>query len=61
VYVRGTDDVSVRMVCLAQLNFTSKAVFLENSFMSNFLEEAGLYLEKVFGKIASQTIYYIHS
>ena len=26
--------------CLAQLNFTSKAVFLENSFMSDFLGES---------------------
>ena len=29
--------------CLAQLNFTSKAVFLENSFMSDFLDEAKLF------------------
>ena len=40
---------------MAQLNFTSKAVFLENSFMSDFLDEAELCLEKIFSKIASQT------
>jgi len=32
--------------CLAQFNFTSKAVFLENSFMSNFLNEAELFFKK---------------
>jgi len=39
---------------LAQL-FTSKAVFLENSFMSDFLDEVELFWKKVFGKIASPT------
>jgi len=41
--------------CLAQLNFTSKAIFLENSFMSDFLDEAELFWKKMFGKIASPT------
>jgi len=45
--------------CLGQLNFTTKAVFLENSFMSDFLDEAELCLLKVFGKIASPTTSYI--
>jgi hypothetical protein len=40
---------------LAQLSFTSKAVFLENSFMSNFLGEAELFWKKLFGKTASPT------
>jgi len=36
--------------CLAQLNFTSKAVFLENSFMSDFLDEAELFWKKCLTK-----------
>jgi hypothetical protein len=36
--------------CLAQLNFISKAVFLENSFMSDFLDEAKLFWKKCLAK-----------
>jgi len=32
--------------CLAQLNFTSETVLLENSFMSNFAGEAELFWKK---------------
>ena len=41
-YHVGTNTGLIR-VCLAQFNFTSKTVFLENSFMSNFLDEAELF------------------
>jgi len=37
-------------VCLAQLNFTSEAVFLENSFMSDFLDKAELFWKKCLAK-----------
>jgi len=43
---------------LAQLNFTSKAVFLENSFMSNFLNEAKLFWKKCL--VNSLTNYFLH-
>jgi len=46
-------------VCLAQLNFTSKAVFLENSFMSDFLDEAELFWKSVWQN--SFTNYFMHS
>jgi len=36
-------------VCLAQLNF-SKTVFLENSFMSDFLDETELFWKKCLAK-----------
>jgi len=35
---------------LAQLNFIGKAVFLENSFMSDFLDEAELFWKKYLAK-----------
>jgi len=42
-YEMMTVTVCYTRACLAQLNFTSKAVFLENSFMSDFLDEAKLF------------------
>jgi len=33
-------------MCLAHLNFISKSVFLENSFMSNFLDKTKLFWKK---------------
>ena len=33
--------------CLAQFNFNTKVVFLENSFMSKFLDEAELFGKSV--------------
>ena len=41
---------TVLRACLAQLNFTSKAVFLENSIMSDFLDEAELFWRKCLTK-----------
>ena len=35
---------------MARLSFTSKADFLENNFMSNFIGKGELCLEKLFGK-----------
>ena len=44
------DNTHALRACLAQLNFTSKAVFLENSFMSDFLDEAELFWKKCLAK-----------
>ena len=44
------DNTHALRACLAQLNFTSKAVFLENSFMSDFLDEAELFWKKCSAK-----------
>jgi len=44
-------------VCLAQLNFISKGVFLENSFMSNLLGEAELFWKKYLVKQLHQQLH----
>jgi len=47
----ATHQINAQLrACLAQLNFTSKAVFLENSFMSDFLDEAKLFWKKCLTK-----------
>jgi len=55
-----TNQVELR-ACLAQLNFnfTSKAVILENSFMSDFLHEVELFWKKCLQN--SFTNYFMHS
>ena len=45
-----TPHEDIYRACLAQLNFTSEAVFLENSFMGDFLDEAELFWRKCLAK-----------
>jgi len=42
---------------LAQLNFTGEAVFLENNFMSDFLDEAELFWKKYLAKELHQLLH----
>jgi hypothetical protein len=44
-------------IYLAQLNFTSKVVFLENRFTRVFFSGTKLFRTKVLGKVASPTAY----
>ena len=42
--------IMVSYVSTSRLNFTNKAIFLENSFIINFLDEAKLFWKKCFTK-----------